>query len=84
MKVRPHHRQKECKAGFGFGSSGRVTDPVPRFATTTERLVGTNAVFAGAEINDSEDFVRNSEGFAIATLYKMRGQQSIFNHMSYR
>ncbi len=56
------------------GSSAAVTDSLPRFAATTERLVGTNAVFAGAEINNSGDFVRNSEGFAIATLYKMRSQ----------
>ena len=58
------------QAGFGAGSSAAVTDPLPRFAATTEPLLGTNA----AEINDSGDFVRNSEVFVIATLYKMRGQ----------
>jgi hypothetical protein len=52
------------QASFGSGSSAAVTDSLPRFAATTERLVGTNAVFVGAEI-DSGDFVRNSEVFAM-------------------
>jgi hypothetical protein len=62
------------QAGFGAGSSAAVTDPLPRFAAITERLVGTNAVFAAAEINDSEDFARNSVVFVMAISYKMGGQ----------
>jgi hypothetical protein len=65
VKVRSHHRQQASQAGFGAGSSAAITDPLPPFAATTERLTGTNAVFAAAEINDSGDFVRKSKVFAI-------------------
>jgi len=50
-----------------------VTDPLLRSSATTEWVAGTNAVFTAAEIDDSRDFVSNSEVFVIATSYKMGG-----------
>jgi hypothetical protein len=73
MKARPHHRQQASNAGFGASSSAVVTDPLLRSSATTEWVAGTNAVSTAAEIDDSRDFVSNSEVFIIATSYKIGG-----------